>query len=428
MSDPKDPSQDQTDKKADSAPGESHQEPDQEPTKVVDPEPEPTATEVPETPAEQSSFAKPAPAKPSSGAKSNIALWAVVLLLLILVGGLTGAAYKGWQMYQQVETALAEGQTTRSQQINDLRGVREALTATEQTQTQLQQELGAVKQNTAGAVSAQEQKLSNMAERLDAQQERINALSNTSREDWQLAEAEYLLRVANQRVLLERNPHNAIALLEAADSIVRQVAAGMGDPELFAIRQTLGRELTALKLVDQIDKEGTYVKLQALADSVEQLPRMNPHHLSEEGEDELMALDDLPEHMPWYAKVWEVIKDSAGVLDQYIKVGNSEGPVEPLLDQNQALMVAANTRLYIQQAQLALLKEEQQVYQQSLQQAQALVENHFLKSPERRQYLEQLQQFESLDIAPKLPDISQSLKLLHSFVEKLHKLESRADT
>ena len=41
-----------------------------------------------------------------------------------------------------------------------------------------------------------------LPQRLDSHNKRLLSLSSTSREDWLLAEAEYLLRLANQRLLM----------------------------------------------------------------------------------------------------------------------------------------------------------------------------------------------------------------------------------
>ena len=85
---------------------------------------------------------------------------------------------------------------------------------------------------------------------LNGQQQRLLNMSTTNREDWLMAEAEYLLRLANQRVLIERSATSAVGLLESADAIMEQVAAGLGDPELFAIRRAIAQDLAALRLRD----------------------------------------------------------------------------------------------------------------------------------------------------------------------------------
>jgi len=67
--------------------------------------------------------------------------------------------------------------------------------------------------------------------------ESINAQPPTSR-DWKLAEAEYLLRIANHRLLMERDALTAGQLLTTADKIL----ADLGDFSVFDVRSRLADE------------------------------------------------------------------------------------------------------------------------------------------------------------------------------------------
>jgi uroporphyrin-3 C-methyltransferase len=58
------------------------------------------------------------------------------------------------------------------------------------------------------------------------QQQRISDLSVEDRESWQLAEVQYLMRLANQRLIMTGDTLSAEALLRSADDILR----GLDEP------------------------------------------------------------------------------------------------------------------------------------------------------------------------------------------------------
>lgn len=272
-------------------------------------------------------------------------------------------------------------------------------------------------------LDAQNKQVDMLQQRVDGQQERLMGMSTTSREDWLLAEAEYLLRLANQRVMLERSASNAIALLQAADKIIAQVAGGLGDADLFAIRQAIARELAALKLVPEVDKDGLYLQLQALAEQAGKLPRVPANSLL--GGGEAPAAEEDAE--AWWPRIKQELRAVAGVLDQYIKIDDIEAPPNPLVDSHIAQIVGLNLRIAMEQAQVALLREESDLYQRSLNEASALVDKYFIESPAAEQYLAQLEQLKGQNVAPQLPDISQSLQLLDGYLVRLHRLEPQAE-
>src|SRR5690606_13583940 len=101
-----------------------------------------------------------------------------------------------------------------------------------------------------------EQQLAALQRNVTPQGNRLSQLGNASREDWQLAEADYLLRLANQRLMLEQDSRAALGLLQQVDTIVRD-----GDlPHLYGVRQQLARDITELKLAENVDREGIYLR------------------------------------------------------------------------------------------------------------------------------------------------------------------------
>lgn len=324
---------------------------------------------------------------------------------------------------QRMHDYQSELDGLKSSMADDRQGYRQTLEQLAQglktQQTQLQQ-----------TTDQQRQQIAQLQQRVDGQQQRLLSLSTTSREDWLLAEAEYLLKLANQRVLLERSPANAIALFAAADKIVQQVAAGLGDAELFAVRQAIAKELTALKLVPQVDKDGLYLQLQALAEQVEALPRVPPTNLRSGGVDDGVAVtedEQPPGDLPWWRRAGQELAEIAGMLDRYIVFDRVETPKTPLLDSHSAQLAALNVRIAIEQAQVALLKEDDAIYQKALEKAEHIVAQHYYPSAAATQYRASVALLREQTIAPTLPDISLSLQLLHGYLERLHRLQPKVE-
>jgi uroporphyrin-3 C-methyltransferase len=219
---------------------------------------------------------------------------------------------------------------------------------------------------------------------------------------------------------------NAVALLDSADQLVAQVSSGTGDAELFAIRKAIGRDITALKLISTVDRDGIYLKLQALGDMVEQLPRIPNHTFVNTSEDNMddSGVKENPESTSILSRVWYELKAMTGALDQYIKIEDATAPVKPLVDQHFTQVASLNVRLLLEQAQIALLKESPVIYNNSLKKARELIVDYYIPSSQSAEFQKSIAELAIIDVAPKLPDISHSLRLLHAYIQQLHKLET----
>ena len=93
--------------------------------------------------------------------------------------------------------------------------------------------------------------------------------------DWQLAEVEYLLRLANMRVRLERDPDGAAELLAAADEIL----ARLDDFALHEVRASLAEETASLRAFEGADVAGVFLRLEAAKGLIDRLPLRLPEYV-----------------------------------------------------------------------------------------------------------------------------------------------------
>lgn len=304
------------------------------------------------------------------------------LLVLILLGG---AGWYGFQWYKQIQA-----------QISSLQ--------------QGQQKLAA--QTTQGARSVQQ-----FADRLAAMQasqkelasyvEVIRQKDKHLRKDWLVMEAEYLIQLANHRLLFERDINTAIVALQSADVRIKEA----GDPALLNVRKAIANSIQSLKQVDQADLAGLSLTLSAINQDLAALPLNTPDPISkaQTAKTELSESKQVSSWSELPAAIWRDLKNLIVIRDH-------NEPVAPLLSPEQRFFLVENLRLQLEQARLAMLAGQADVYEERIQTAIQWIEKHFDKEAAlTHSTLDTLQQMSKAAIAPPLPDISAAYRALQQF-------------
>src|SRR5690606_8246965 len=163
---------------------------------------------------------------------------------------------------------------------------------------------------------------------------------SVTREDWKLAEAEYLLRLANQRVLLDRNSGNAVALAKTVDEILHS----LNDPDLFPIRKALASEISGLSLAGDIDREGVYLRLMALSEQIEKLPLIEPLGAADDE-----WLDVVPEeNETWGEKIKRGFNRILFKLSHHVRRRDDAELVTAILPPDNQIYLKQNMRLMLE--------------------------------------------------------------------------------
>lgn len=326
--------------------------------------------------------------------------WLIFLLLVVVAGGLAAAGFLGWRWLEQQIPRLAEAQT---QQAVALASVGRQLEEERAARLQLTAEL--------------EHLRGDFASQFNVQAKRLDDISTTSADDWLLAEAEYLLRLANQRLLTERQSKGALGLMSAVDDII----GGMDDARLFPVRQALSEELTALRLTGGTDREGLFLRLAALADVVMQLQPTEFADLQVGTAEPVEEENESAGTVPWYR---QLAANAMVALRRFgaehFRVKSLDKPLEPLLTPDQDVYLKHNVRLSIEQAQLSLLREEQEIYTASLEKAENWLRTYFSMNADAEVVANQLALLKAEAVVQKLPDISRSLAALRDYIDLRH--------
>jgi uroporphyrin-3 C-methyltransferase len=363
-------------------------------------------------PASQPPAGKTPPRKEPAGKNgsngSPLQMLLVWLLLIILAAGLVLGGYYLWEQQQSQQAATAELNNRLERQLGQWDG--QAAQLTRSIQRELEQQ-----------ATLRERELANLRRELASTSRRLIELSATSREDWKLAEAEYLLRLASQRLVVERNSATALAMAQAADDLLRE----LDDSNLHPVRRALARDISALKMTEPVDREGLYLRLLALIEQVETLSARGPiGEPVEGGEAVQIALDAEEQPKRWRDRVKAGFARLMAKLNQHLRVRtHSASAVDAVLPPDNQIYLTRNLLLMLEQAQSALLREEEVVYQTSLARAQDWLQKYYSLNPQAAPLQAELAQLQQEPVTQSLPSIGEALSLLKAYIEQRHRLE-----
>lgn len=227
------------------------------------------------------------------------------------------------------------------------------------------------------------------------------------RNDWLISEAEYLVQLANYRLLLEKDVTTAIVALKAADARLAEIS----NPALLKIRKMLKHDLQALNNVKTIDLAGISITITALNNNITNLPLLTPdpktHKLTQiqnsKASTDVKGIKQLP------AAIWKDIKS-------LIIVRNHQKPVKPLLSPEQNFFLLQNLALLFEQTRLSLLNSNNIIYQERLLATAQWIKQYF--DPDHnvtRNMLSSIESLQNFDINPTLPDISATFSSLRKY-------------
>jgi uroporphyrin-3 C-methyltransferase len=231
----------------------------------------------------------------------------------------------------------------------------------------------------------------------------LQGASAGARDTWLLAEAEYYMQIANAQLQLGNNPRLAMLALEMADERVVQMA----NPALTDVRRVLAEELAALEAMEKPDLEGATLTLASLSRVVDSLP------LRTAGSGAAATGDDDAEQEGAAARAWASVKDAMSGL---VRVTPPDEETRALLTPDAAHLIRSNLALQLQAARLALLRGEQAIFEQSLDDAEALLAEYFdVGSAQVASAQDTVAEIRDSMVAVKAPDISESLRLIRQF-------------
>ena len=315
--------------------------------------------------------------------------WLVaIVLLMVVIAGLAGAAYelREQRLIEQRLALMTDDHQRLQDQIDEIR-----------SRTMAREEI----RRALGDMATRMEKLTERQQAIEAQLRPVRRLLEGGRAAWLEAETAYLLQVANQVLQLRRDQKTAIQALQAAD---RNLAL-LGNPRLLPVREAVAREIAALRAIPNADPEGLALRIASLSEQAQSWPLAGPQHremTTATGDDAGRGLE----------RTWDSLLQ---VARQLVVVRRRHEPIAPLLAPDEAKLLRLHTLIELETARMAALDRDPSLYRQQIDRAIEVIEKYYdTDSAEVAAALAQLRELRQAILAPPLPDISESLRLLRT--------------
>lgn len=241
--------------------------------------------------------------------------------------------------------------------------------------------------------------------------EQIKRQLGKTRGDWLIADAEYLLSIANQRLHLLSDFHTTLEALEAADQRLRE----SGDTGVIKVREQLAKELGLLKEIETLDIVGVYARIKLLSAKAETLAIFFPYTGKPSTD-----ITDLPDQLEisGIKSIDETLSDLKGL----VTIRRSDRPVKAIISSENADFIRQQLKVKLQIAIISLVNNNEDLYLSSMNDVGVWVQDNFSKNKKSKRFVDELNRLKKIPLHSKLPDISLSLKMLRD-ISKL-RLES----
>ncbi len=347
--------------------------------------------------------------------RSRSGFWFGIIILTIILG-LAGV---GFYLFTQLRDKQADlGGEVKGQMSKQIADYQSQLVA-------IQSQLATLEANIAGKDTHFTKTLADFSqlhnEKLDSTRKELNEsivgvqrqLGKT-RGDWLIADAEYLLSVANERLYLISDVNTTREALEAADQRLRE----SGDAGTFKVREEIAREISDIKSVMVADVVGIYASIQTLQDRVDKLVLLLPYT------GKALSAPEVEKKQAGQSEQDQGVLDSAmSQLKGIVTIRHTEHEVEEILTPEEAQFIQEQLRVKLEMVKIALVQHNEALFQSSLADAKKWTELHFMKNQDVANFIAELERFSNIKIRSQFPDISSSLKML----KDITKLRIEAD-
>ncbi len=326
---------------------------------------------------------------------SSAVAWLSLLLVVALAGAVVWELRKGQAREAALAQRLAQLETSSQQKQNTLEMLGD------RWQQELRSGLGTFRTTLDDETARISGRLDAVEAEVSQQQKELARFSASDRDSWLLAEAGHLLRLANQRLVMAGDPVAAQALLNSADGVLLE----LDDASLHAVRAAIALDIASLRAIPRVDVEGIYLRLAAL---LEQADGLVIFRLPEPAaQPPTIAASD------WQGRLQQGYAAALAKLSDYLIIRRRDVPMQALMDPQWEGLVRQNLRMLLEQAQVAALSGNQNLYTASLDRAQQWLAQ-FRESDEvtARAIAVEISRLVELTVFVPQPDISRSLLAL----------------
>ena len=337
--------------------------------------------------------------------KSGTGLSLLAILIALGVGG--AGYYFGQQKVDEFQQKL----TALEAQINNKTVVSAPAQEVKFDTTQLAQ-LESANKATQNKIAQVEELINAKSHELVGLQSQINKVSAQANAqqptDWLFSEADFLLNNALRKLVLDNDVDTAVSLLKLADETLAKV----NNSQSAAIRSAINQDLKQLLSVTGVDQNAVMQKLSLLANTVDELPVLDVNFGDDQNATKLSdSLSDWAENAE---------KSATSFLNHFIRISPKHGADrKELLAPNQDIYLRENIRLRLQLAIMAVPRQQNELYKQSLEAVASWIRSYFDTNAEVTQsFLKSVDELSELSIYVDVPSQLQSLSMLDKYLNR----------
>ncbi|MFN3235223.1 MAG: uroporphyrinogen-III C-methyltransferase [Gammaproteobacteria bacterium] len=234
---------------------------------------------------------------------------------------------------------------------------------------------------------------------------KISETVNDGKNQWLMLDARYLVNLASYSLYFEKNTQMAEKLLQLSDKNLKS----MHNAAILPVRNAINGNLAELKKTEPVDLEETYFKLNQLDTEIDKLPLMGTKL-----EKPKKTKSEERKSSNWKTHV----KNSWEKIRSMIIVHENDSGVNPIVTQNERRYVYENLHLLVRQAQWALLRQQNKIYQESLTKAASWTQQYFIANSEKTvAFVELLSKLQEVNLDQEAPDLNATIALIDKAME-----------
>lgn len=365
----------------------------------------------------------PPPSTPQKPTRGGILGWLTGLVVIGLVG-VAGLTWWQEQRLDEVSRLVASRLSSSDSEVTSLQQMMKSTQATVTSQEETVQVLRRDVRSLRSEVAGFDKAWQTMSRGLD---DRI-VINDVRR----------LLLMAQQQLALTGHIPNAISILEVAQSVLSH----QPDSVAFAdLHDAISRDLSELRVLPVINVNALSSGLKRVAAVIESAPLLMPdqqvpsviEYVGSESPAQSPASDDAgtessvaqsnegAQEQAWWqswadqtlalgARATQVLSKEFANL---VEVRHASDSAALLLSDQQAMLLRTNLHSMLLTAQLAMLAQENTVWQSQLESVESIVTNYYdTKAPETLAALEEIKQLKASSVKPQTGSVSESLSAL----------------
>ncbi len=239
---------------------------------------------------------------------------------------------------------------------------------------------------------------------------KITALENQAKANQsdniklKLMEIKSGLEVASWILVYQYNVTACINLLEALDHKASSITKFEKN-----IRQSLARDILALKRIQSVDQAGLFAKIEAVQELIPQLTIVQTRLYKPEASVEIPAVEG------WRGYVDYGLQS----LKRLVAFKRHDKEIPPLLSPTNRIVIDQNLELLLGQMQWSIIYRKQAIYNSLIKKTISWILVSFAKDdPINQSVLKSLDELSEININPELPSLTDSIQAVNTSIEQ----------